>query len=565
MALTIINQPEEDNIYLSGNKIYFKVTSTLSGNDNFTYKVEVFIRSVTGSYGDPIILLVPPIGTNGALELDLSDIYYSIDFAKYTNYTNYNVGNITNGVYQSYLQISEVTSGGAATATTDFFIVDGKVDLNNVLAANNFDQHYVADPSQPSDKLWLTDAPDTIETNTVQLEFVTKADLIDAVTFQPFSNDPLQDTIEGYDAQYDEGDLSNAEFFFDDINGFPTLETSANGRGDFNSLGYTTIFWTTFSTIPYSSGFGDQLVTLQLDSPSGDYFLDTINYPAFTGYRILLVGGNQDKSQWTPIDEIFVTDGGTPTQISTISAPSLPIDILNQFSYLGFLYIARDIDDVPTDNPFPIRIEVIDLQIERAGEYFVKFERPTTGLPAEYIRFGNNTKRNYIITETTTTPIELTVVDNNLQPLGRTITAVKPCQKLRKADAVLIQFQNDYASTEYCTMYELEAETFLERLNIIKPLPANYTYQDRGSKTLTTTSSKTRTFVTDFITKDEADWMLQLVRSTSVGIVSEDLSGDNYVLPMVITTDRVTRMNDLLTPLYQLRVEMVEANTLSLR
>jgi hypothetical protein len=164
-----------------------------------------------------------------------------------------------------------------------------------------------------------------------------------------------------------------------------------------------------------------------------------------------------------------------------------------------------------------------------------------------------------------TTPLELTVVDNNLQPLGRTITVVKPCQNLRKADAVTIQFQNDYASTEYCTMYELEAETFLERLNIIKPLPANYNYQDRGSRTLTTNSSKSRTFVTDFITKDEADWMLQLVRSTSVGIVSEDLSGDNYVLPMVITTDRVTRMNDKLTPLYQLRVEMVEANTLSLR
>ncbi len=565
MALTINNQPEEDNIYLSGNKIYFKLTSNLSGNDNFTYKVEVFIRSVTGSYGDPIILLVPPIGTNGALELDLSDIYYSVDFNKYTNYTNYTAGNITNGVYQSYLQISEVTSGGAATATTEFFIVDGKVDLNNVLAANNFNQHYVADPSQPSDKLWLTDAPDTIESNSVQLEFITKSGLIDAVTLQPFSSDTLQVLIQGYDAQYDEGDFSNAEFFFDDITGFPTLQTSANGRGDFNTLGYTTIFWTTFSTIPYVSGFGDQIVTLQMDAPSGDYFLDTINYPTFTGYRILLVGANQDKSQWTPIDEIFVTDGGTPTQITNISAPSLPVDILNQFSYLGFLYIARDIDDIPTDNPFPIRIEVIDLQIERAGEYFVKFDRPTTGLPAEYVRFGDNTRRNYVITQTATTPLELTVVDNNLQPLSRTITAVQPCQKLRKADAVTIQFQNDYASTEYCTMYELEAETFLDRLNILKPFPANYTYQDRGSRTLTTTSSKTRTSITDFITKDEADWMLQLVRSTSVGIVSEDLSGDNYVLPMIITTDRVTRMNDQLTPLYQLRVEMVEANTLSLR
>jgi hypothetical protein len=560
MALTINNQPEEDNIYLSGNKIYFKVTSNLSGNDNFTYKVEIFIKSVTGSYGDPIILLVPPIGTNGALELDLSDIYYSIDFAKFTNYTNYTAGNITNGVYQSYLQISEITSGGAATATTDFFIVDGKVDLNNVLAANNFDQHYVADPSQPSDKLWLTDAPDTIETNIVQLEFLTKEGLINGESFIPFS--PYTN-ITDYDGQYDESDLSNAEFFSNDISGFFTLETSANGRGDFNSLGYSKIAYLPFSTIAYSSGFGDQIldITFQSSVP----ILDTINFPDFTGYRFLLVGGNLDKSQWTPIDEVFVTDGGTPSQVFTASSPSLPVNILSSFYYLGILYIARDIDDVPTDNPFAIEIDTISIEIERAGEYFVKFERPTTGSPAQYVRFGNSTKRNYIMTETTTTPLELTVVDNNLQPLGRTITAVKPCQKLRKADAVLIQFQNDYASTEYCTMYELEAETFLERLNIIKPLPANYNYQDRGSKTLTTNSSKSRTFVTDFITKDEADWMLQLVRSTSVGIVSEDLSGDNYVLPMVITTDRVTRMNDKLTPLYQLRVEMVEANTLSLR
>ena len=560
MALTINNQPEEDNIYLSGNKIYFKVTSNLSGNDNFTYKVEIFIKSVTGSYGDPIILLVPPIGTNGALELDLSDIYYSIDFAKFTNYTNYTAGNITNGVYQSYLQISEITSGGAATATTDFFIVDGKVDLNNVLAANNFDQHYVADPSQPSDKLWLTDAPDTIETNIIQLEFLTKEGVINGESFIPFS--PYTN-ITDYDGQYDESDLSNAEFFSNDISGFFTLETSANGRGDFNSLGYSKIAYLPFSTITYSSGFGDQIldITFQSSVP----ILDTINFPEFTGYRFLLVGGNLDKSQWTPIDEVFVTDGGTPSQVFTASSPSLPVNILSNFYYLGILYIARDIDDVPTDNPFAIEIDTISIEIERAGEYFVKFDRPTTGSPAQYVRFGNSTKRNYILTQGETTPVELTVVDNNLQPLSRTITVVKPCQKLRKADAVTIQFQNDYASTEYCTMYELEAETFLDRLNIIKPLPANYTYQDRGSKTLTTTSSKSRTFVTDFITKDEADWMLQLVRSTSVGIVSEDLSGDNYVLPMVITTDRVTRMNDKLTPLYQLRVEMVEANTLSLR
>ena len=560
MALTINNQPEEDNIYLSGNKIYFKVTSHLSGNDNFTYKVEIFIKSVTGSYGDPIILLVPPIGTNGALELDLSDIYYSIDFAKFTNYTNYTAGNITNGVYQSYLQISEITSGGAATATTDFFIVDGKVDLNNVLAANNFDQHYVADPSQPSDKLWLTDAPDTIETNIVQLEFLTKEGVINGESFIPFS--PYTN-ITDYDGQYDESDLSNAEFFSNDISGFFTLETSANGRGDFNSLGYSKIAYLPFSTIAFSGGFGDQIldITFQSSVP----ILDTINFPDFTGYRFLLVGGNLDKSQWTPIDEVFVTDGGTPSQVFTASSPSLPVNILNNFYYLGILYIARDIDDVPTDNPFAIEIDTISIEIERAGEYFVKFDRPTTGSPAQYVRFGNSTKRNYILTQGETTPVELTVVDNNLQPLSRTITVVKPCQKLRKADAVTIQFQNDYASTEYCTMYELEAETFLDRLNIIKPLPANYNYQDRGSKTLTTNSSKSRTFVTDFITKDEADWMLQLVRSTSVGIVSEDLSGDNYVLPMVITTDRVTRMNDKLTPLYQLRVEMVEANTLSLR
>ena len=149
--------------------------------------------------------------------------------------------------------------------------------------------------------------------------------------------------------------------------------------------------------------------------------------------------------------------------------------------------------------------------------------------------------------------------------MSRTVVIQQPCQKLRRADAVVVQFQNDYASTEYCTLYELESSLNTGRVNIIKPLPANYTYQSRGSATINTNTSTSRAFVSDFLSESEANWLLQLIRSTTVGILQEDAAGDSYILPMIITTNEITKMNESLTPLYQLRVEMVEANTLSLR
>ena len=556
MAITLVSVPDVDKIYLSGNKFYIKATSTLSGNPNFTYKVDIFATPVGGTFGDPITLLVPPVGASGALEIDLSDFYNSFEYGKFTTPSNYNKSVITNGIYQSLIEITEVTPSGTTTQIDTFYFVDGKVELST-LASIDFERHYVPNIVNAPAEVWLTDAPSLIKSNQVQLEFITPDNSVDSYTFTPFN--PYTN-IESFEGQYDDGDLSNAEFFFSGVG--VTMETSANGRGDFNSQGFSEIAYLPFTTIPYAAGLGDQIVNIVFEGP--DPILDTINYPAFTGYRILLVGGNIDKSQWTPIEELFVTDGGTPSQIFSVSSTT-PVNLTTGFYYLGFIYIARDFDDVPTDNPFAISFDVTTVEIQRAGEYLVKFDRPSSGLPAEYVGFGNSLRRNYLTLATESNPLYLTVVDNTFTPMSRTVVIQQPCQKLRRADAVVVQFQNDYASTEYCTLYELESSLNTGRVNIIKPLPANYTYQSRGSATINTNTSTSRAFVSDFLSESEANWLLQLIRSTTVGILQEDAAGDSYILPMIITTNEITKMNESLTPLYQLRVEMVEANTLSLR
>jgi hypothetical protein len=558
MALTITNVPDVDKIYLSGDKFYIRATSTLSGNDNFAYKVEVLATPVGSTFGDPITLLVPPVGSDGSLEIDLSSLYNSFDYGKFTTPLNFSQGSVLRGVYQSIINITEVTPSGSTTQLDVFYFVDGNSELSK-LAALDFYRHYVANVNAP-DEVWLTDAPSLIKSNQVQLEFVTQEDLIDNYSFSPFS--PYTN-ITDYDGQFDESDLSNAEFFSNDIAGFFTMETSANGRGDFNSQGYSKIAYLPFTTIAYAAGFGDQILNITFEGPNP--ILDTINFPDFTGYRLLLVGANIFKTTWTVIDELFVDDGGTPSQLYSVTSASVPINLTTGFYYLGVIMVARDIADNPTDNPFPIEFDSITVEIEREAEYFVKYDTPSVGLPVQYTRFGNSRKRNFIELETSTALTYLTVVDTTFTPLSRTIAVQQPCQKLRRADAVVIQFQNDYASTEYCTLYELESSLNTGRVNIIKPLPSNFTYQDRGSATINSNTSTSRAFVSDFLTESEANWLVQLIRSTSVGILQEDAAGDPYILPVIITTSEITKMNESLTPLYQLRVEMVEANTLSLR
>ena len=558
MALTITNAPDVGKIYLSGDKFYIRAFSTLSGNDNFAYKVEVLATPVGGTFGDPITLLVPPVGSDGSLEIDLSSLYNSLDYGKFTTPLNFSQGSVLRGVYQSSIKITEVTPSGGTAELDTFYFVDGNSELSK-LAALDFYRHYVANVNAP-DEVWLTDAPSLIKSNQVQLEFITQEGLIDNYSFSPFS--PYTN-ITDYDGQFNESDLSNAEFFSNDIAGFFTMETSANGRGDFNSQGYSKIAYLPFTTIAYASGFGDQIFNITFEGPNP--ILDTINFPDFTGYRLLLVGANIFKTTWTVIDELFVDDGGTPSQLYSVTSASVPINLTTGFYYLGVIMVARDIADNPTDNPFPIEFDSITVEIEREAEYFVKYDTPSVGLPVQYTRFGNSRKRNFIELETSTALTYLTVVDTTFTPLSRTIAVQQPCQKLRRADAVVIQFQNDYASTEYCTLYELESSLNTGRVNIIKPLPSNFTYQDRGSATINSNTSTSRAFVSDFLSESEANWLVQLIRSTSVGILQEDAAGDAYILPVIITTSEITKMNESLTPLYQLRVEMVEANTLSLR